>query len=214
VSPQAVHGVASPSGASVFTILLVCTGNVCRSAFAQQLGRAYLHEVYGAEAGMRLISAGTKAVVDSGMHLDTALVLRGLGGGPDGFRAQQLRAELIGEADLVLVMTRKHRDAVLGLAPRALARTFLLREAPMLLEQAAAELPAGDPVGRARACVAAMAVARGRRAVGRADDIPDPIGRPLEVHQDVGEAISEALLPVLAHVAALLAPETTQRPPT
>lgn len=148
------------------------------------------------------------------MHPDTALVLRGLGGDPDGFRAQQLRAELILEADLVLAMTRRHRDAVLGLAPRALARTFLLREAAGLIDQGAgAQVPDGDPVERARTWVGAMAAARGRRPLSRGDDIPDPIGRPLEVQQEVGQAISDALLPVLAQAAVLLASEGVEAPP-
>jgi len=202
-------------GRPVFSILLVCTGNVCRSAFAQQLGRAYLLEALGAEAAaVRMTSAGTKAVVGSGMHPDTELVLQGLGGDPDGFRAQQLRSDLIVEADLVLAMTRRHRDAVLGLAPRALARTFLLQEAVGLMhEGATADLPDGSTVERARAWVARLAAARGRRPAGRGDDIPDPIGRPLEVHQEVGQAISDALLTVLAQLAALLEPQGAQPPP-
>jgi hypothetical protein len=33
--------------AAVFTVLFVCTGNICRSALAQQLGRAYMDEALG-----------------------------------------------------------------------------------------------------------------------------------------------------------------------
>ena len=35
----------------VFTVLFVCTGNICRSALAERLGRAYLDEALGDEAG-------------------------------------------------------------------------------------------------------------------------------------------------------------------
>lgn len=105
----------------------------------------------------------------------------------------------------MLAMTRRHRDAVLGLAPRALARTFLLQEAAGLVrEGATADQFDGGPAERARAWVGSMAAARGRRAVGRDDDIPDPIGRPIEVQQVVGETISAAFLPVVAQVASLL----------
>jgi hypothetical protein len=55
----------------------------CRSALAERLGHADLDEVLGDEAGaIRLASAGTRAVVGSGMHPDGALVLRGLGAEP------------------------------------------------------------------------------------------------------------------------------------
>ncbi|WP_347059011.1 hypothetical protein ABC795_01320 [Blastococcus sp. HT6-30] len=192
-----------------FTVLFVCTGNVCRSALAEQLGRAYLDDTLGAEAAtVRLLSAGTQAVAGAGMHPDTGLVLRGLGGDPAGFRAQQLHGELAAEADLVLVMTRRHRDAVLGLEPRALTRTFLLREAAGLVGgRDPGEVGSGGAVDQLRAWVAAMAAARGRRATRRADDIPDPIGRSIEVHQEVGEQISGALVPVLARIAELVATE-------
>ena len=61
-----------------FTVLLVCTGNICRSALAERLGRAFLDEVLGEVAGqVRLVSHGTQAVVDSAMHPDSALVLSG-----------------------------------------------------------------------------------------------------------------------------------------
>ena len=188
-----------------FTVLLVCTGNICRSALAERLGRAYLVEVLGnRSAEVRLVSAGTGAVVGSEMHPHSALVLSGLGAEPGDFRARQLVESIVEEADLILTMTRGHRGEVLRLAPRALARTFTLREAADLLRnvvgddaRAGADLPE-----RARELVSAMAEARSRRSGGDYDDIRDPIGLPVEVHQEVGEAIAEALLPVLARLAA------------
>jgi protein-tyrosine-phosphatase len=117
-----------------FTVLLMCTGNICRSALAERLGRAYLDEALGEEAGaIRLASAGTRAVVGSGMHPDSALVLRGLGAEPGNFRARQLADDFLAEADLILTMTRGHRSEFLAGAPRPLARTFTLREAAALI---------------------------------------------------------------------------------
>src|SRR5919107_4650993 len=119
----------------VFTVLLVCTGNICRSALGERLGRAYLADVLGEDAGaVRLVSAGVQAVVGSAMHPDSALVLRGLGGSPDGFVARQLVDDMAIDADLTLTMTRQHRRTVLRGAPRALSRTFTLREAADLVE--------------------------------------------------------------------------------
>src|SRR5947209_12318907 len=107
---------------SAFSILLVCTGNICRSALAERLGRAYLDSVLGADTtSIQLSSAGTRAVVGSAMHPDTALVLEGFGGNPVDHVARQLDERIAASADLTLTMTRQHRRDVLTLAPRALA---------------------------------------------------------------------------------------------
>jgi len=192
-----------------FTVLFVCTGNICRSALAERLGREYLQVRLGAgAAAIRLVSAGTRAVVGSGMHPDTALVLGGFGADPGDFRAQQLNESLVANADLTLTMTRDHRRAVLGQAPRALARTFTVREAAALLTGIGedTEIPGAAFPDRARALVAALAAQRARQGAGQDDDVPDPIGRPVEFQQDVGELIVAALLPILARLADLTAP--------
>ena len=196
------------SDAAEFTVLLVCTGNICRSALAERLGRAYLAGVLGDDAGrIRLVSAGTRAVVGSGMHPDSALVLRGLGGEAGDFQATQLVPAHAAVADLVLTMTRAHRRVVLEQAPRMLSRTFTLLEAADVLGRlsAAALLPGDTWRARAESLVREMAAARsGRRAMGEADDIADPIGRPVEAHQSAGDAIAASLLPLLARLAVLV----------
>jgi protein-tyrosine-phosphatase len=135
-----------------FTVLLVCTGNICRSALAERLGRAFLDEVMGERAqAIRLVSAGTHAVVDSEMHPDSALVLRGFGAEPGDFRARQFQDHMPYEAGLVLTMTRGHRRDVLHRSPRALPRTFTLREAADLIVRLGNQaMPGGDFVDRAR----------------------------------------------------------------
>jgi protein-tyrosine phosphatase len=171
------------AGDRPFTILLVCTGNICRSALAQQLGRAYLDQSLGEDAGLiRLVSAGTQAVVGSDMHPLSALVLRGYGVEAGEFRAQQLRDRHATQAGPILTMTRGHRRDVLHLAPRHLARTFTLREAAALLDLGG-------------------------------NDVPNPIGRAAAAHEEAGELIVGALLPILARLAALRddAAETSER---
>jgi protein-tyrosine-phosphatase len=199
-----VNGSGGPSPA--FTVLLVCTGNICRSALAERLARAYLDEALGdASAGIGLISASAQAVVGSEMHPHSALVLAGYGGQPGGFRAQQLTEVHPALADLTLTMTRGHRRDVLALAPRAMARTFTLREAAALLDLVPgdAALAGHTLADRARSLVAALASARSRRQGAGNDDVRDPIGQPLEVHEEVGEMIVEALLPLLRRIAEL-----------
>jgi protein-tyrosine-phosphatase len=189
-----------------FSVLLVCTGNVCRSAFAERLGRAYLTEALGADAGaIRIVSAGTRAVIGSAMHPDTATALRGFGGVAGDFRSRQLVDAMVAEADLTLTLTRSHRHDVLRDSPRAMARTFTLVEAADLLRLIGDEAgcDGDDFEDRARAFVRELAAARGRRHSGAEDDIRDPIGQPPEVHEEVGEAITAALLPILRRLVAL-----------
>jgi protein-tyrosine-phosphatase len=190
-----------------FTVLLVCTGNICRSPLAERLGRAYLAERLGERAGtFRLISAGTGAVVDSAMHPGSALVLQGYGAQAGDFRARQFVEAMAHDADLVLTMARRHRQEVLERAPRTLQRTFTLREAADLLGMLDDDFePDGEtPAEQARGLVQALARARSRRKAGEADDVPDPIRGPIEAHEEAGELIVAALLPLLRRLAQLV----------
>ena len=196
----------TPVHAPAFTVLVVCTGNICRSPLAERLGSAHLGPLLADPAVLRLESAGTRAVAGSAMDPASARVLQALGGDPEGVRARQLTDRIAASADLTLTMTRDHRRDVLSRAPRALARTFTLREAAGLLELLGpdVDLPGEDPAVRARALVKQMAATRARRPGGGSDDVPDPIGQPDEVHAAVGETVAEALRPVLDAFAAAL----------
>jgi len=173
---------------------------------AERLARAYLEDCLGATAAqIHVLSAGTQAVVGSGMHPHSALVLKGFGAQPGDFRAQQLTEAHAAPADLTLTMTRGHRRQVLALAPRALARTFTLREAAALLDLVPTDVQTrGETLPeRARNLVAAMGAARSRRPAADDDDVLDPIGHPVEVHEEVGEMVAEALVPLLGRIADL-----------
>jgi protein-tyrosine phosphatase len=68
-------------------------------------------------------SAGTRAVIGHPVHAKAARVLVELGGDPADFAARQLKPAIATEADLVLAMTREHRDAVLEITPRRKSST-------------------------------------------------------------------------------------------
>jgi protein-tyrosine phosphatase len=183
-------------------ILFVCTGNICRSPVGERLTRAFLDDALGASAAaVGTSSAGTHAVVGKGMQPSSALVLEGLGGSPSGFVARQLTADMVDDADLTLTMTRKHRREALKLAPRAMFRTYTLREAADLLQGVdLVGLPSVAALDeRARALVAALGALRAtrRRTDRDADDVFDPMGHRPVVHQEVGEQIFDALIPLL-----------------
>jgi protein-tyrosine-phosphatase len=203
-----------PPTTGAFRVLIVCTGNICRSALAEHLGRAYLERELGDRAGqIELSSAGTGAVVGSAIHPDTALVLAGLGGDARDHVARQLAEAMVLAADLTLTMTRAHRKAVLRIAPRALSRTFTLREAAALVRslEGVPDPPGNELAERGRALVRELAAARTRRTSDADDDVPDPIGRSLEVQQEAGDLVADALLAVLGRLVALDSSAGTRR---
>lgn len=100
-------------------VLVVCTGNVCRSPY--MAGRlAQLVRGSGVDVG----SAGTSALVDAPMDPGSSVLLDGHGVPVDGFAARQVTRDLIADADLVLGATRAHRGEVVRLHPQALRYTF------------------------------------------------------------------------------------------
>jgi protein-tyrosine phosphatase len=107
-----------------FRILTVCTGNICRSPLAEQLLRARL-----ASLDVKVKSAGVSALVGVGMP-DPALALATRLGVTDASShvAQQVTADLVRGADLVLAMSREHRRALVELTPAATRKTFTIRE--------------------------------------------------------------------------------------
>lgn len=192
-------------------ILFVCTGNICRSPLGERYSRAFLDRALGASAAaVGTMSAGTHAVVGRDMDPSSQRVLAELGGEPSGFRAQQLTPDMVDAADLTLTMTRRHRRDVLKLAPRAMFRTYTLREAEDLLRRVdPRRLPAlNDLDGRARALVAMLGEQRATRGrvEGDADDVQDPIGARPEVHQEVGRQIAASLTPLLEALCTSAAP--------
>ena len=91
-------------------ILLVCTGNICRSPLAAALLERALTE--RSIEGLGVASAGTGAW--DGAPVSEGAYLVGLERGLDlsSHRARLLTRELVEDADLVLTMARHHRARV------------------------------------------------------------------------------------------------------
>ncbi|YAL84091.1 low molecular weight phosphatase family protein [Dermacoccaceae bacterium W4C1] len=104
-------------------LLFVCTGNICRSAFAERYVASRYPDV------LSVTSAGTGAVVGAPMDAMMADQLRTWGGEAEGFRARQLEGDMVSEADLILTMEDHHRSWILDDHPGAVRRTFTLGQA-------------------------------------------------------------------------------------
>ena len=115
-------GVPEPRGADdVLRILVVCTGNVCRSPYFERVLAADL-------TGLPVVveGAGTDALLIERMATGSQTLLRERGLDPSSYRPRQLTAHMLRRADLVLAASREHRRIVVDEAPAAAARVFAL----------------------------------------------------------------------------------------
>ncbi|WOJ98260.1 low molecular weight phosphotyrosine protein phosphatase [Congregibacter brevis] len=109
-----------------FTVLMVCTANVCRSPAAEALLRHHLQKL-GAGRSIAVRSAGTD-VGAPGRRPDPRVldILKEMGVNSRGMRAQALGDKLVMSSDLILVMESVHQQTLLDRFPEAESRTSLL----------------------------------------------------------------------------------------
>jgi protein-tyrosine phosphatase len=154
----------------LFSILAVCTGNICRSPAVERLLSSKLGPTVTAS------SAGTHALVGHPISDPMARLLVDSGAEPASFQARRLSEQMLKEADLILAMTRAQRGLVVDLLPAAVRRAFTLREFARLLSLVdPAALPAESPAERLRAAIPLAAAGRGtQRMSPEEDDVIDP----------------------------------------
>lgn len=102
-------------------ILVVCTGNICRSPLAEILLQDRLRA-----AGVEVRSAGTGALVGYPADPLSVEVARDAGFDLSGHRAQQATLELLSAQDLVLTLDRGHSDWINTRHPQLRGRVHKL----------------------------------------------------------------------------------------
>jgi len=182
----------------MFRTLFVCTGNICRSPMGEFFWRDGLWDRLGDGSDDFVVaSAGTFGLHDHPMEdfaLQTMLTHHDIDGST--FRAKKLEAFMVDSADLVLTATRDHRAAAVTLSPKAVRRTFTIREFDRLSAVLdPATFPDADPVTRARALVAGAASQRGmvRPDKPSDDDVVDPYRGPMDGFVSCAVLIKETL---------------------
>lgn len=194
-----------------FSILAVCSANICRSPYAQALLQDWA-TVTGRDGEITVSSAGVAAYPGDAMcghAADHARV------DPFAHAARELDPAMLIDADLILAAERSQRGAVARMLPSCRPRLFTLRQAARLgisltvplmegqVPDGAPPLPDAD-VERLRWLVHELDAARGLLASSaEADaDIPDRHGPG--PHDDTFSQVAASVASLTASFTACL----------
>ena len=172
------------------SILVVCTGNICRSPIAEGMLRDALTRRFGDRAPV-VASAGTWGVEGAPATAEAVMAAQERGFDITAHRARRLAQVPAGDADLVIAMAGEHRD-VLAEQTGVGERTFTLKELVRLLESLP-PVPPGAAPGSLSGRVGQAHAARQAGFVGNPldDDVADPIGMPLLTYRATAWELDE-----------------------
>lgn len=185
----------------VAEVLVVCTGNIARSPFAEVMLQREAKHRLGPDAPVKVRSAGVNAVVGGQATEESGLEAERRGLDLSDHRGRLIDPDEISGADLIITMSERQRARVVREVPSAADRTFTLRELHRLID---AMRPLDDRLpARPHIRLVARVAAGARPYVARpkdAEDIRDPHRRGAEVYADVTREIEhhvQAIAPAL-----------------
>jgi protein-tyrosine phosphatase len=173
------------------SILVVCTGNVCRSPIAEGLLRDVLHQRFGDRAP-HVSSAGTAGWEGEGAMRESIVAAAERGTDISGHVARRLTGTMVEHASLIVAMAAEHRDAISRFDAGTAHKTFTLKELVRLLEDLQPAQLSSEPAPLEDRIAAADA----RRREGFAgnphdEDVVDPLGMPMESFRAIAWELDE-----------------------
>ena len=155
-------------------VLFVCTGNSCRSVMAQGLLQ---HELKRLASRLRepvdVSSAGAFAIDGLPASKETLELLQAEGIDCFAHMSRHLTDQMIRQADLILTMEHLHLEEILRRVPEAKGKAHLLKTYGL-------PNPSAEPN----------------------PNIPDPIGKPVEVYEVCFATIKDAVARVAERLAS------------
>jgi protein-tyrosine-phosphatase len=126
-----------------FSVLLVCTGNTCRSAMAEGILRSLIPDLRRGDVLVE--SSGTAGLVGVPATEFAQSVCLEHGIDISSHMSSALTRMLLGRSNLVLAMTHMHGEYIASVDPESVGRTFLLSE---FADGSDVDVP--DPIGAPR----------------------------------------------------------------
>ena len=114
-------------------IVIVCTGNTCRSPMAEALLRKLVAEQLGCkieeveQRGVLISSAGVSASPGGGAAPEAIATMKQRGLDLSRHESQPLTEKLVRQADVIFALTGAHRQAIVRRWPEAAPRTLLVQ---------------------------------------------------------------------------------------
>lgn len=189
-------------------VLIVCTGNVCRSAYASRALQGRLAVL--APGRVEVGSAGSQP--NQALTVPPPLVRLGAEAGVAGLadhRPAALQPFMVAEADLVLAAAQEHMRFALQEVPQAVARVFTVLELAALV-RAMDQRDGRDWIPAGRGVRAFAAEAARHRALARSTaqplDVVDPFRGPVEGYAEMIQIMDPALETIADALARAVTP--------
>ena len=155
------------------TILFVCTGNTCRSAMAEGIFKKILKERTEDDSKFNILSAGISALPGMSPTPEAIKVMTEQGIDISRHITTQVKEDLVKKADLILVMSKTHKDYIKTKFTFTQDKIYLLKEFAQIGEF------------------------KSIRSTDENYEVVDPLGRPIEFYRIVARELKENLEKIL-----------------